>query len=110
MGRFRAKRTESIINYYKRLFKPNNRDKDQMDACRKEVFQRDNYRCQMPDCKKKAKHAHHIMRYADSPSLRYQVDNMISLCVSHHKEVTGQEANYIKLFSTILAQKDEDKD
>ena len=65
------------------------------------VFKRDRFKCQMPDCTGKPIEAHHIVRWADSPKLRYDVNNGITLCVRCHALVTGQEQAYASMLSAI---------
>jgi 5-methylcytosine-specific restriction endonuclease McrA len=53
----------------------------------KEVFKRDNYTCQC--CYKRGSqviNAHHIYPYAEFPDLRYNIDNLITLCYDCHKK------------------------
>lgn len=53
---------------------------------RNQVFQRDGNKC--AECgSEDSLHAHHIVRWADCPSLRIIVDNGITLCKSCHGEV-----------------------
>lgn len=66
------------------------------------VRSRDKHKCQFPGCKCKGTEAHHIIRYADAPLLRYNIFNGITLCRKHHKLVTGKEQIYILLFSSIV--------
>lgn len=74
---------------------------------RQKVYRRDKGQCQMPNCSRKGKgmQAHHIRRWADASSLRYEVDNGILLCWNCHKEVTGKELYYEGLFNKIVASK-----
>lgn len=70
------------------------------------VRKRDNSTCQMPKCgSKKAIKTHHIIRWADAPSLRYVVSNGICLCRKCHDRVTDNEHYYIELFKTIIRSK-----
>ena len=69
------------------------------------VMRRDKFKCQMPKCRKRAKQVHHVIRYVDSHSLRWEPSNGISLCKECHKEVTKREHLYIKLFSDIISRK-----
>ncbi|RLI46445.1 hypothetical protein DRO61_09215 [Candidatus Bathyarchaeota archaeon] len=70
---------------------------------RNAVLKRDNFTCQM--CNRKGKgiwlNVHHIIKWSSASSLRYDVDNGISLCRDCHKEVTGKESHYI----TYLTEK-----
>jgi len=75
-------------------------------AWRKEVRERDGAVCQMPKCySKKAIKVHHIIRWADAPSLRFEPRNGICLCRQCHDRITGYESRYIKLFKSIVAKK-----
>lgn len=70
------------------------------------VRRRDKNTCQMPGCKKKRRlQAHHIIKWASAPSLRYEVSNGISLCWDCHGEVTKHEHLYVKLFMEIVGRK-----
>ena len=71
---------------------------------RKRVYKRDSHKCQMPGCKKKRSrlNAHHIIKWSESPHLRYDLNNGITLCWKCHKEVTGSERTYAPLFWDIL--------
>jgi len=49
---------------------------------KKDVFERDHYKCIM--CKEAAKDAHHIVDRSLWPDGGYHVDNGVSLCSEHH--------------------------
>lgn len=72
---------------------------------RKNIYERDHWKCQWPDCGKGKVQAHHIYRWNDFPGLRYHPDNGISLCKYHHKLITGNEDAYIQLFMKINKEK-----
>jgi hypothetical protein len=73
---------------------------------RKEVYKRDKHTCQWPGCTiKKRLNAHHIVRWADNPALRFVTENGITLCYLHHKMVTGLESIYAAVFLKIIAEK-----
>lgn len=73
---------------------------------RKNVYKRDNYCCQWPNCSFKAKlNAHHIKKWSDNPGLRFNVSNGITLCSIHHKMIKDQEDAYSALFLKILYNK-----
>jgi 5-methylcytosine-specific restriction endonuclease McrA len=75
------------------------------------VFKRDKYTCKMPDCKsKKGIEAHHIVRWADSPPLRFEPSNGITLCQACHLKVTGCEESYASLFREIVQRATGDVD
>jgi len=71
---------------------------------RMEAMQRDKHKCQFPNCKRKGTVVHHIIKYASSPYLRWNVSNLITLCKKHHWQVYGKEDQYIILFSDINAR------
>lgn len=77
---------------------------------RQQVYKRDNFTCQWPGCSSKEKiNAHHIKTWANYPSLRYLVDNGITLCKNHHKIIRGLEEIYEAVFQKILVNKKNDK-
>lgn len=77
---------------------------------RKLVYSRDNFKCQWPGCNsKKRLNAHHIKKWADHPSLRFHINNGITLCYLHHKLITGLESYYEAVFLSI-AQKNNKHD
>jgi len=81
-----------------------NRDTPLYKEWRTAVLKRDGYKCQMPgcDCKyRKWLQAHHIMRWADAPRLRYEVSNGLTLCKKCHYSIRNIENNFIGLFSKI---------
>jgi 5-methylcytosine-specific restriction endonuclease McrA len=67
------------------------------------VYKRDKFTCQMPGCKcKKRLNAHHIQKWASASTLRYDVDNGLTLCKNCHDKVTGHEQHYQGLFQQIV--------
>ena len=70
------------------------------------VYKRDKFSCQMPKCKaKKGLQAHHIRKWSSASTLRYDINNGITLCRKCHKEITGNEQFYESLFMDILKNK-----
>ncbi len=71
------------------------------------VYKRDNFCCQMPGCKAKKKglQAHHIRKWSTAASLRYELDNGITLCRRCHDQITGQEHLYESIFMKIVRDK-----
>jgi len=71
------------------------------------VYKRDKFKCQMPGCKKKNRglNAHHIQKWASASTLRYDIDNGITLCRMCHERVTGHEQHYQRLFQDIVRRK-----
>ena len=73
---------------------------------RREVYKRDKNRCQMPGCTSRKKlQAHHIRRWADASTLRYDIRNGITLCRTCHDSINGKESHYEALFSDIVNTK-----
>ena len=73
---------------------------------RKRIFFRDGHECQMPGCGyKRALNAHHIKRWADNASLRFEVNNGITLCWKCHKNIQNKEEQYEQFFFKILISK-----
>ncbi len=67
------------------------------------VYKRDKFCCQMPGCKaKKRLQAHHIRKWASASTLRFDIENGITLCYYCHKLVTGKEIHYESLFQHIV--------
>lgn len=79
---------------------------------REAVMRRDKHSCQWPGCThkhRKGLQVHHIRKWAVYPSLRYVVENGITLCAIHHKSICKNEDDYIIMFMRILLQKLKDK-
>lgn len=75
-------------------------------AWRNDVYKRDRFKCQWPNCNTKLKlNAHHIKNWADFPGLRFIIDNGITLCRYHHDMVKGMEEAYASTFMRIVASK-----
>jgi hypothetical protein len=68
------------------------------------VFQRDRFVCQMFDCDKTEHYleAHHIKRFIDSPELRLDINNGITLCKMCHQKTKGKEGKFEKLLAEII--------
>ena len=66
----------------------------------KAVRERDHCKCQFPGCNKRkfGIEVHHIIRYHDAPTLRYNSNNGICLCLFHHRMITGKEESWAPLF------------
>jgi predicted restriction endonuclease len=73
---------------------------------RKEVYKRDNFKCQWPGCNVGKKlNAHHIKTWSEYPGLRFCVENGITLCYYHHKMIKNLEHLYEAVFLKIIANK-----
>lgn len=79
------------------------KDKD----LRREALKRDNNTCQL--CKKKHKprflQIHHILMWSRAVTMRFEVENVISLCYWCHKSIRGHEHNYQQLFLGLNYEK-----
>ena len=53
----------------------------------KEVYERDNYTCQVCGKKGGLLNAHHILPWAGNPELAFDKDNIITLCVPCHSKI-----------------------
>jgi hypothetical protein len=69
----------------------------------KTVYKRDNYTCKMQnsDCNGRLE-AHHILRWADYPELRYDINNGITLCKFHHPRKKETEQEMAPIFTKII--------
>ena len=73
-------------------------------AWRTSVFQRDGYKCRMGqgDCGNYVE-AHHILTYKDYPELRYQINNGITLCRSHHPRKREEVKRLEPIFKALVS-------
>lgn len=60
--------------------------KNKISYLREETFKRDNYTCQCCDKKGVILNAHHILPFSKYVELRYDVNNLITLCYECHKK------------------------
>lgn len=73
---------------------------------RLKCLKRDKRKCQMPGCNsKKRLQVHHIRRFSDASSLRYEITNCICLCKLCHDSIKNCEAHYVPLFEDIIRGK-----
>ena len=63
------------------------RNSKEYSCWRKQVFERDEYTCQICGKRGGKLNAHHKVRFADCPEKRLDIDNGITLCESCHKQV-----------------------
>lgn len=67
------------------------------------IYKRDRFMCQMPNCKCKTRlQAHHIHRWSSASSLRYDINNGITLCRKCHDSIKDKEHLYASLFMEII--------
>ena len=96
------KKYPTVKRTYKRISK-RNYDDPQYKKWRHDVRQRDHRCCRWPGCKQRRKlNVHHIRKWSDFPSLRYEITNGITLCKHHHDSIKGRENDYILFFINIL--------
>lgn len=70
---------------------------------KKEVHTRDNAKCRISneDCSGRLE-AHHILPWSQSPELRYEVNNGISLCHYHHPRKREEEQRLVPTFQEMV--------
>ena len=79
---------------------------ERLKIWKKTIRKRDRRKCQFPNCGMTKKlQCHHIIRWADCPESRYDINNGILLCQNHHQIVTGQEMIYAPIFIDIVSRK-----
>jgi len=83
--------------------------KNKISYVRIEAFERDNYTCQC--CLKRGLNlnAHHIAPFSTNIELRYDVNNLITLCVDCHKQYHKQYKKDITLYTLNLFIKQNQK-
>lgn len=71
---------------------------------RRAVRERDGFQCRYPGCltSKTRLQVHHIRKWADYPTLRYEISNGITLCRKCHDMIKNKEEAYAGLFIHIL--------
>lgn len=72
---------------------------------RKQVWQRDSFRCQIADSNCRGRiEAHHIRTWRDHPELRYKVNNGITLCHAHHPRRRIDERRMSAVFQRLVLE------
>ena len=70
---------------------------------RTRTLKRDGHSCQMPGCNNTKKlHVHHIRPWSIAAHLRFEPDNLITLCKQCHDSIKNQEHIYEPLFMGIV--------
>ena len=91
-----------------KLKRYNDESKDRRSSAynswRKQVWIRDSYKCKIADkyCSGRIE-VHHILNWKDYPELRYEINNGITLCHSHHPRGREKENLLIPTFLEILS-------
>ena len=67
-----------------------------------DVFERDDYTCQMCNQRNGRKNVHHILRFVDYPEFRSNINNGITLCIDCHNKTKGHEKEYEDEFLGII--------
>ena len=93
--------------FYKKRYTKTNTDRNwedpQYKKWRQDVKNRDKRKCRFPGCEcTKRLQVHHIKKWSEYPTLRYEITNGITLCAKCHKLVTGNEVYYEEFFRKIL--------
>lgn len=82
-----------------------NYNDSQYKEWRKKVRARDKNCCQWPHCANKKKlQVHHIHKWADFPGLRYNINNGVTLCKTHHDLIKNDEDSYAPFFLKLVQQ------
>lgn len=105
----RAKEDPRILSGERNGFWKGGKLKDQKDRkssdmklWRLEVYERDDFTCQMCGERGGKLEAHHINPYTDYPDLRFEVTNGITLCRECHRSIKRKEYQFIQVFKEIL--------
>jgi 5-methylcytosine-specific restriction endonuclease McrA len=73
---------------------------------RQEIRKRDGSCCQWPNCTARKKlQVHHILPWSGYPGLRYDPNNGITLCKTHHNLIKNDETTYASFFMRLLYNK-----
>lgn len=73
------------------------------------IYSRDRFSCVLCNRSGQKLEAHHIIRWADAPELRYAPSNGVTLCENCHLTVTGREEEFVAKFKQIVADKRQNK-
>lgn len=70
---------------------------------RRDVWERDGFVCRYKDADCQGRiEAHHILRWADFPELRYDVSNGITLCHYHHPRTRIAETAMLSIYRNLI--------
>ena len=104
-GRFRAEKSSHWITDRNMLVKRQERNDMSYKYWRKKVKDRDFYKCKLQneDCKGRLE-VHHIFGWTECEELRYNENNGITLCHSHHPRKKIDEERLFPLFIKLVGQ------
>lgn len=100
---FRGEKNPCWISDRSKLAKRQERNDMAYKEWRRQVWLRDNFKCKIAnsDCKGKIE-AHHILSWKDFPDLRYEVNNGITVCHTHHPKKRVDETRLSPFFQKLL--------
>lgn len=86
-----------------KLAKRQERNDSAYKEWRKKVRDRDAWKCQISNeaCEGKVV-AHHILPWSSFPELRYEVNNGITLCRTHHPKTRKDEMQFSPYFQSLV--------
>ena len=71
----------------------------------KSVKDRDHWKCRLHDSNCSGRlEAHHILNWVENPELRYQLNNGITLCHTHHPRKRVDEVKLAPLFNKMVLE------
>lgn len=75
---------------------------------KKEVFERDEYKCQNPDCRGKCKDDDIMPHHIDHDKMNCRIDNLITLCRSCNTRANYNKSYWQKLYEGIIISKEKE--
>lgn len=70
---------------------------------RRQVWLRDNFKCKIANSECEGRiEAHHILGWTEHPSLRYEVNNGITLCHFHHPRVKTEVIRLVPFYQSLI--------
>lgn len=106
-GKF-GKESSRYIEDRSLLKKENRRNDPAYQGWRRDIYFRDNYNCKInnQDCNGRIE-AHHILSWREYPKLRYNINNGVTLCHSHHPRKWEEEKRLISKFQQLVSESSE---
>ena len=68
----------------------------------KSVFKRDDYTCRWCGKRGGGLNAHHVEKFSENVSARYDVNNGVTLCLDCHNKTKGKEYKFTEYFSGLF--------